>query len=1240
MDLRKRVEYGTSGKENEDDRCDVQSTISEERYDSYGAMDLSSSCSGSALEDDCVSIKSLPRKRKASDRHDESSVTNKTARKTENSMAQKMNGERYRMDGDNRNTNGVSEEKVTNGHQSRNSTNSTIPKARNMRKNIKEVMGMSNLNNETKEAQAEEQLRINRLQQIQALQKASLARSGIESDDSLGNASEEVEEDVSFDNEDPTNSGMHVNDALNVAREDGSVVINVGHPDEDEDILLAPQLAALVKPHQIGGLRFLYDNIIQSVSRYKENPGFGCILAHNMGLGKTLQIISFIDIFLDNTDTKKVLCIVPINTIQNWLAEFNYWLPAEGEYSSISDKVDGKVKTRNFQIYVLNDSLKNLAQRGSVINSWDRNGGVLLMGYELYRQLANRRHRRKRHKVPDHGEQEEDNQSKHILEEVQQALVNPGPDLVVCDEGHRIKNSHASISQALKQIKTKRRIVLTGYPLQNNLMEYWCMVDFVRPNYLGNKTEFTNMFERPIQNGQCIDSTPKDVRLMKHRAHVLHDQLKGFVQRRSHVVLKNSLPEKTEHVLFVRLTKIQRTLYKRFMEELISNRCVSNPLKAFAVCCKIWNHPDVLYNFLKKREEVDLDYDPEEFLKGDTGGGAGGAPQDLVQLLSDGKKEEINYDWAQGMLDNYEAEKVENSSKLQIFLAILEECVRVGDRLLLFSQSLCTLNLIEQFLQKRKVAGQQENWKNGVNYYRLDGSTSAQERERLINRFNGDKSIQLFLVSTRAGSLGVNLVGANRVVIFDASWNPCHDTQAVCRVYRYGQEKLTHIYRLVTDNSLEKKIYDRQINKQGMSDRIVDELNPDANLSSKEVHSLICDEEDDPQPVDMSNDVTTFNSDTVMRQILAQFSQLLTKVPVSHESQLVDRKDNKLSRAEKKLAERSYKLEKTSKITYSRPSYAAFYPKQGTFATNLHNPGSNGFTRNRYFENGKKVENWAPSSYNSGVSPMISNRMQNDKFSSVLSGNNIMPVEPATMANPFPTPTFSNVLSAPPPGKALETPPNTNGDWTRKIPKSDDSWGKKQPESQSSEHNWSKPNSSGVSSAPPPPFTNRSRDSPVISSRPGSSAQPNNPQPATTLTSSTSNGLGLPVAKPSSSTNSMLETLSKQGIELQQLKVPRDVVIPTNPGEPPIRLSAGQEALVIRTGKGMYLKMEEKIIKIKQQSAMNGLFSSVGNGSYGAGNDTLITVNDKEGSTSSSENETDSSVTTSASMSSMSTVKT
>ena len=122
-------------------------------------------------------------------------------------------------------------------------------------------------------------------------------------------------------------------------------------------------------------------------------------------------------------------------------------------------------------------------------------------------------------------------------------------------------------------------------------VEYWCMVDFVRPNYLGSKKEFCNMFERPVLNGQCVDSTGEDRQLMRARAHVLHSLLEGFIQRRGHDVLQIDLPAKTEYIILLKLSPIQRQLYMKFLQSIgvLSNAYdrTMNPLRAFALCCKV-----------------------------------------------------------------------------------------------------------------------------------------------------------------------------------------------------------------------------------------------------------------------------------------------------------------------------------------------------------------------------------------------------------------------------------------------------------------------------------------------------------------------------------------------------------------------------------------------------------------------------------------------------------------------------
>ncbi|XP_024125321.1 helicase ARIP4 [Oryzias melastigma] len=782
-------------------------------------------------------------------------------------------------------------------------------------------------------------------------------------EDTLHISSESADDDADGVPGSEESSGAHINDALNLPDAQGRVLVNINHPAEEKDIFLAPQLARAVKPHQIGGIRFLYDNLIESLERYKTSSGFGCILAHSMGLGKTLQVISFIDILLRNTEAHTVLAIVPVNTLQNWLTEFNLWLPPAEALPPDTDP--SLALPRTFKVHVLNDEHKTTVARAKVVEEWSRDGGVLLMGYEMYRLLSmkksfvmGKKRKSKKPAGPVIIDLDEEDRQQELMKGIEKAIARPGPDVVICDEGHRIKNYHASTSQALKNIRSRRRVVLTGYPLQNNLIEYWCMVDFVRPDFLGTRQEFSNMFERPILNGQCVDSTPQDLRLMRYRSHVLHSLLEGFVQRRGHDVLRDQLPSKDEHVILVRLSAVQRALYtefmKRFREAGNSGWLGLNPLKAFCVCCKIWNHPDVLYEALQKENqanEQDLDLDdittagnarcpaPSSGLKAkvtDSSNSKVNSSLPPLNASQDRTNQVITYEWAKDIMSNYKMGVLENSAKMLLLFYIIDESVKKRDKILVFSQSLSTLTVIEDFLSKRPMPqtvsssdgqNQNQNWVRNLNYYRLDGSTSASERERLINQFNDPENNKtwVFLLSTRAGCLGVNLIGANRVVVFDASWNPCHDAQAVCRVYRYGQVKRCYIYRLVCDFTLEKKIYDRQVSKQGMSDRVVDDLNPVLNFTRKEVESLLHFVEEEPESEKVSLESRN-DYEEVMFNACRLYPNLITKPPFHHESLLVDRKESKLTKAEKRAAKKSYEDEKRASVPYSRPSYAPYYP--------------------------------------------------------------------------------------------------------------------------------------------------------------------------------------------------------------------------------------------------------------------------------------------------------------------------
>lgn len=176
----------------------------------------------------------------------------------------------------------------------------------------------------------------------------------------------------------------------------------------------------------------------------------GCVLAHSMGLGKTLQIITFLLSYFRHGLGTIALILCPTTVVHNWSNEFKKWLSAE---------TLEELKT----IWIMDRTLKTPSDRVKLLRLWMEQGGVLIIGYSMYRQILLEVLRN----VPF-----------QLLERepAYQALVNPGPSVIVCDEGHIIKNQKSTISKLLKSMKTNRRICLTGYPLQNNLMEYWCMV--------------------------------------------------------------------------------------------------------------------------------------------------------------------------------------------------------------------------------------------------------------------------------------------------------------------------------------------------------------------------------------------------------------------------------------------------------------------------------------------------------------------------------------------------------------------------------------------------------------------------------------------------------------------------------------------------------------------------------------------------------------------------------------------
>ncbi|XP_076326487.1 ATRX chromatin remodeler XNP isoform X1 [Tachypleus tridentatus] len=786
------------------------------------------------------------------------------------------------------------------------------------RRNIRKVISDKKLQEQTKVAAQEEKERRRRVLERQKLYNQVVDRSG------------ETGEDVTK-----------------------KLVLELDPKTKKELVEVNPLLISKLKHHQVEGVKFMWECTVESLEQLKSGKGSGCILAHCMGLGKTLQVITFIHTLLTNEYTKEffssVLVVCPYNTVLNWNREFDLWLEED----------ELKINVQELA------SIRDNYVRASKLDDWKEEGGVMIMGYDLFRLLVQDKSRGKR-------------VSKKLRDRFYTALLDPGPDLVVCDEGHILKNNTSAIFKAMNRIVTKRRIVLTGTPLQNNLAEYHCMVDFVKQRLLGTKKEFFNRFVNPITNGQCADSTPHDVKLMKKRVHILHKLLEGCVQRCDYNVIRKHLQAKHEYVVCVRLSDTQIKLYQYFLDNMARGRQVGSHKVAsvqlfsdYSALRQIWTHPYILYlNKIRKGNKMTDDWEdsntdisvmseeegdddviclenPEPGTSSNKKDGDSSEEEVIKKWKTsrltreknqepDSTNRDEDKEWWSDILPEEESKKIELSGKLVLLFEILNRCEEIGDKVvyhilwnnvavshlsfffsLLFSQSLLLLDLVEDMLERKnqenneisdpEQKGYYGTWLNGLDYFRMDGSTSADSRKRWIEHFNDLENgrSRLFLISTKAGSLGTNLIGANRVIIMDTSWNPSHDTQAIFRVYRFGQKKPVYIYRFLSQGTMEEKIYDRQVTKLSLSCRVVDDQQIERHFNAADLAELYSFKPD----IKSNRPTPMVPKDRLLADLLYQYADWIVSYH-EHDSLLQNNPEEDLTEEERQSAWQEYEAER------------------------------------------------------------------------------------------------------------------------------------------------------------------------------------------------------------------------------------------------------------------------------------------------------------------------------------------
>lgn len=485
----------------------------------------------------------------------------------------------------------------------------------------------------------------------------------------------------------------------------------------------------------------------------------GGIIGDEMGLGKTIQVIAFLaGLHHSGLLDGPVLIICPATVMKQWCNELHHWWPP-------------------LRVVILHAIGSGMTGKKK-INEEELEGLIMSSDPSMfsYEDFANTSKTK--------AQLENTNRMLSLIDRVVQKghvilttyvglrihgdkLLNVKWAYAVLDEGHKIRNPDSDISLTCKKLKTHNRIILSGTPIQNNLNELWSLFDFIYPGKLGTLPVFQQQFVQPISMGGYANATNVQVQAGYKCAVALRDLISPYLLRRVKADVAKDLPEKKEMVLFCKLTQFQREKYLEFLHSKELEQIKGGKrqvLFGIDILRKICNHPDLL-----EREE---------------------------------KQHEKSYG------------DPKRSGKMQVVKQLLLLWRKERHKTLLFTQSRQMLDILEQF-----IAFKDEEL-SGIKYLRMDGTTGISVRQSLVDEFNnGDYGV--FLLTTRVGGLGVNLTGANRIIIFDPDWNPSTDIQARERAWRIGQTREVSIYRLMVTGSIEEKIYHRQIFKQFLTNKIL-----------------------------------------------------------------------------------------------------------------------------------------------------------------------------------------------------------------------------------------------------------------------------------------------------------------------------------------------------------------------------------------------------------------------------------